>query len=111
MGHELLGSRFLNGTLALHEELEHRLAKFVNKKAALCFSTGYQTNLGAISALVGKGEHVVTDKLNHASIMDGIFMAIGHARPGLRAPLPAQQPREPREEPEGGARGRARCSS
>jgi 8-amino-7-oxononanoate synthase len=71
------GSRFLNGTLALHEELEHRLAKFVNKKAALCFSTGYQTNLGAISALVGKGEHVVTDKLNHASIMDGIFMATG----------------------------------
>jgi 8-amino-7-oxononanoate synthase len=71
------GSRFLNGTLALHEELEHRLARFVDKKAALCFSTGYQTNLGAISALVGKGEHVVTDKLNHASIMDGIFMATG----------------------------------
>jgi len=71
------GSRFLNGTLALHEELEHRLAQFVNKKAALCFSTGYQTNLGAISALVGKNEHIVTDKLNHASIMDGIFMATG----------------------------------
>jgi 8-amino-7-oxononanoate synthase len=71
------GSRFLNGTLALHEELEHRLAKFVNKQATLCFSTGYQTNLGAISALVGKNEHVVTDKLNHASIMDGIFMATG----------------------------------
>jgi len=71
------GSRFLNGTLALHEELEHRLAKFVHKPSALCFSTGYQTNLGAISALVGKGEHVVTDKLNHASIMDGIFMATG----------------------------------
>jgi 8-amino-7-oxononanoate synthase len=71
------GSRFLNGTLAMHEELEHKLAKFVNKPSALCFSTGYQTNLGAISALVGKGEHVVTDKLNHASIMDGIFMATG----------------------------------
>jgi 8-amino-7-oxononanoate synthase len=71
------GSRFLNGTLALHEELEHRLARFVNKKAALSFTTGYQTNLGAISALVGKGEHIVTDKLNHASIMDAIFMATG----------------------------------
>ena len=71
------GSRFLNGTLSLHEELEENLARFVGRKRALCFSTGYQTNLGAISALVGKGEHVLTDKLNHASIMDGIFLATG----------------------------------
>jgi 8-amino-7-oxononanoate synthase len=71
------GSRFLNGTLALHEELEHRLAVFTGKKSALCFTTGYQTNLGGISSLVGRGDHVVTDKLNHASIMDGIFLATG----------------------------------
>ena len=71
------GSRFMNGTLALHEELEARLAAFVGKEAALCFTTGYQTNLGSISALVGKGDHVISDKLNHASIMDGIFLTIG----------------------------------
>ncbi|MGA2764477.1 MAG: aminotransferase class I/II-fold pyridoxal phosphate-dependent enzyme [Spirochaetia bacterium] len=71
------GSRFLNGTLALHEELEDHLARFVGKQRALCFTTGYQTNLGAISALLGKDEHVFSDKLNHASIMDGIFLATG----------------------------------
>jgi len=74
------GSRFMNGTLKLHEELEERLAVFIGKEAALCFTTGYQTNLGAISALVGKGEHVITDKLNHASIMDGIFLTSGMNR-------------------------------
>ena len=71
------GSRFMNGTLTLHEELEERLANFTGKQAALCFTTGYQTNLGSISALVGRGEHVITDKSNHASIMDGIFLALG----------------------------------
>ena len=71
------GSRFMNGTLDLHEELEAQLAEFVGKEASLCFSTGYQTNLGAISALIGRGEHILTDKLNHASIMDGIFLSIG----------------------------------
>jgi 8-amino-7-oxononanoate synthase len=71
------GSRFMNGTLALHEELEERLAFFVGKEAALCFTTGYQTNLGSISALVGRDEHVITDKFNHASIMDGIFLTSG----------------------------------
>jgi 8-amino-7-oxononanoate synthase len=71
------GSRFLNGTLALHEELEARLAHFVGRQSALCFTTGYQTNLGAISALLGKDEHIFSDKLNHASIMDGIFLASG----------------------------------
>jgi 8-amino-7-oxononanoate synthase len=73
------GSRFLNGTLALHEELEEHLARFVSRKRALCFTTGYQTNLGAISALVGKDDHIFSDKLNHASIMDGIFLAAGMA--------------------------------
>jgi 8-amino-7-oxononanoate synthase len=71
------GSRFLNGTLALHEELEHRLARFVGKKQALCFTTGYQTNLGGISSILGKGDHVFTDKLNHGSIMDGVFLSFG----------------------------------
>jgi 8-amino-7-oxononanoate synthase len=71
------GSRFMNGTLALHEKLEDRLAAFVHKERALCFTTGYQTNLGTISALVGRGDHVITDKLNHASIMDGIFLTQG----------------------------------
>jgi 8-amino-7-oxononanoate synthase len=74
------GSRFMNGTLALHEELEARLAAFVGKEAALCFTTGYQTNLGSISALVGRGDHVISDKYNHASIMDGIFLATGISR-------------------------------
>jgi len=71
------GSRFLNGTLSLHEELEHRLADFAGKEAAAVFSTGYQTNLGSISALVGKNDHIFTDRYNHASIMDGIFYASG----------------------------------
>ncbi|MCX7655044.1 MAG: pyridoxal phosphate-dependent aminotransferase family protein [Treponemataceae bacterium] len=71
------GSRFMNGTLALHEELEWRLARFVGKEAALTFTTGYQTNLGSISALIGRGDHVVTDKFDHASIMDGIFLSTG----------------------------------
>lgn len=71
------GSRFMNGTLSLHEELEERLAAFTGKEAALCFTTGYQTNLGAISALTGRGDHIITDKLNHASIMDGIFLSVG----------------------------------
>ena len=71
------GSRFMNGTLALHEEMEQKLADFAGKEAALSFTTGYQTNLGAISALLGKGEYILTDKYNHASIMDGIFMSAG----------------------------------
>lgn len=71
------GSRFLNGTLELHEELEDRLAKFVRKEAALSFSTGYQSNLGAISTIVTKEDLVLTDKTNHASIFDGIFLSAG----------------------------------
>jgi len=71
------GSRFLNGTLDIHEELEYRLAKFVNKEAALCFSTGFQTNQGAISALVGKDDIVIIDRADHASIVDGCRLAFG----------------------------------
>ncbi|HUF50599.1 MAG TPA: aminotransferase class I/II-fold pyridoxal phosphate-dependent enzyme [Longimicrobiales bacterium] len=71
------GSRFLNGTLDLHEQLEERLARFVNQEAALVFSTGYQTNLGVISSLIGRDDHLFSDKLNHASIVDGARLAFG----------------------------------
>lgn len=71
------GSRFLNGTLDIHVELEERLARFLHKEDCICFSTGYQTNLGAISALVQKGDYILTDKLDHASIIDGAFLSRG----------------------------------
>ncbi len=71
------GSRFLNGTLDIHIELEEKLAKLVGKEASLVFATGYQANLGAISALVSKGEFVITDKLDHASIIDGCMLSFG----------------------------------
>jgi 8-amino-7-oxononanoate synthase len=71
------GSRFLNGTLDLHEQLECRLAEFFGKEAALVFSTGYSANLGLISGLVGRGDVVLIDKLDHASIVDGAKMAYG----------------------------------
>lgn len=74
------GSRFMNGTLDLHEELEAELAEFVGKESALCYTTGYQTNLGAVSALLDKGDHVISDKYNHASIMDAIFLTTGMKR-------------------------------
>jgi len=64
------GSRFLNGTLVLHEQLEEELADFFNKEAALTFSTGFQTNLGAISAVVGRHDYIINDAENHASIID-----------------------------------------
>ncbi len=64
------GSRFLNGTLRIHEELEEKLAKFVNKEAAILTSTGYMANLVAIAGLLGPGDAVITDKLDHASIVD-----------------------------------------
>ena len=65
------GSRFLNGTLLLHLELEKALADFTNKEDALTFSTGFQTNLGIISTIVGKGDYILSDRENHASIVDG----------------------------------------
>jgi 8-amino-7-oxononanoate synthase len=71
------GSRYLNGTLDLHNELEAKLAAFLNKEACLLFSTGYQTNQGVISTLVQKGEYVFTDKENHASIVAGTLITKG----------------------------------
>ncbi|MEY2743045.1 MAG: hypothetical protein RIS21_1416 [Planctomycetota bacterium] len=79
-GTSCTGSRFLNGTLELHEELERRLAKFLNKEAALVFSTGFQANLGAISAIVGKGDVIFCDRENHASIIDGCRLSFGDIR-------------------------------
>ncbi len=71
------GSRFLNGTLDLHVELEEKLARFVRKEAALVFSTGFQTNLGTISALVTKHDYVITDRADHASIFDACRLSFG----------------------------------
>jgi len=65
------GSRFLNGTLDIHIELEHRLAKYVNKEAALLFSTGFQVNLGVLSSITGRQDYLILDEYDHASIIDG----------------------------------------
>src|SRR4030043_360803 len=65
------GSRFLNGTLDIHIELENRLAKLVNKDAALCYSTGFQVNLGVVSVLTNRRDHILLDELDHASIIEG----------------------------------------
>jgi 8-amino-7-oxononanoate synthase len=65
------GSRFLNGTLDIHIELEEKLARLVGKEEALCFSTGFQVNLGALSALLGRDDYILSDAQNHASIIEG----------------------------------------
>ncbi len=79
-GTSCTGSRFLNGTLQLHLELERELARFMDKDAALVFPTGYQTNVGTITALVGRHDFVITDKEDHASIVDGCKMSLGEVR-------------------------------
>lgn len=71
------GSRFLNGTLDIHLELERSLAELVHKEAVLLYSTGFQVNLGVISALVGKTDCVLGDKSNHASIVEGCLLSQG----------------------------------
>jgi 8-amino-7-oxononanoate synthase len=65
------GSRFLNGTLDIHIELEEKLAKLVNKEEAICYSTGFQVNLGVISSLTNHNDYIILDELDHASIIDG----------------------------------------
>jgi 8-amino-7-oxononanoate synthase len=79
-GTSCTGSRFLNGTLELHHELERRLARFMGTEAALTFTTGYQVNVGTISALVGRGDYVIIDKDDHASIVDGCLMCFGEMK-------------------------------
>ena len=76
-GTGVAGSRFLNGNTVLHMELERKIAAFKGREAALIYATGYQMNLGVISALVGKGDFAVIDKLDHASILDGCRLAQG----------------------------------
>ena len=71
------GSRFLNGNLALHNRLEQDLADFIGKESGLVFSTGMQTNLGTISCLVGRDDVVITDREDHASIIDGCRLSYG----------------------------------
>jgi 8-amino-7-oxononanoate synthase len=71
------GSRLLNGTLAIHYELEERLAQLFHKEAALVFTTGYQANVGAVAALIGRDDHVFLDRLDHASIVDGARLSYG----------------------------------
>lgn len=79
-GTSCTGSRFLNGTLELHEQLERELAEYVGKEAALVFSTGMQVNLGVISALTGRGDYIILDKEDHASIVDGAKLSYGETR-------------------------------
>lgn len=79
-GTSCTGSRFLNGTLAMHEQLEAELADYVGKEAALVFSTGYQTNLGIISSLVGRGDVIIIDRDDHASIVDGCRLSLGEMK-------------------------------
>ena len=69
------GSRFLNGTLDSHLELEQRLAQFVGKDDAIIFSTGFQVNLGVISCLLGREDYIIWDELDHASIIEGIRLS------------------------------------
>ncbi len=69
------GSRFLNGTLDLHVELENALANFVGKEEALLYSTGFMVNQGVLSTIVRKGDYILSDKFNHASIVDGCFLS------------------------------------
>jgi len=76
-GSSCTGSRFLNGTLALHETLENELADWVQKESALIFPTGMQVNLGTISSLVGRKDFIMIDKEDHASIVDGARLSYG----------------------------------
>ena len=69
------GSRFLNGTLDIHTQLEKRLAKFVGKEDALIYSTGFQVNLGVVSCLTGREDYIITDESDHASIVDGFRLS------------------------------------
>src|SRR3989304_2359361 len=71
------GSRLLNGTQDLHEELEVKLARFKGREAAIVFSTGFQANLGILSSLGGKGDVLIADRWDHASIVDGCRLSFG----------------------------------
>src|SRR2546423_10834362 len=74
-GTGLTGSRFLNGTIDLHVELERELAEWLETEAALVFTTGHQANLGALGTILGPGDTVVADSGDHASILDGCILS------------------------------------
>jgi 8-amino-7-oxononanoate synthase len=74
------GSRLLNGTLSLHEELESRLAKFLGRESALACSTGFQTNVATVSAILGRHDVVFTDRQNHASLVDGVRLGFAEEK-------------------------------
>ena len=80
-GTALTGSRFLNGTIPLHLELEHELRDWMGTEDALAFTTGYQANVGCLSTLLGPGDTVICDSGDHASIMDGVAMSRAKLRP------------------------------
>ncbi|MDR2651310.1 MAG: aminotransferase class I/II-fold pyridoxal phosphate-dependent enzyme [Prevotellaceae bacterium] len=71
------GSRYLNGTLDIHVELEEKLAKFLGKEAAIVYSTGFQSNQGVIPTVIGRNDYVILDELDHASIIEGARLAFG----------------------------------
>ncbi len=96
------GSRFLNGSLDIHLELEHALAEFVGKEAVLLYSTGFQVNLGVISALVGRGEYILADKSNHASIVAGCQLSPGRFIRFTHRDMAALENRLQQLEPEAG---------
>lgn len=73
------GSRFLNGTLDIHIELEEKLAKYVGKEEALVYSTGFQVNIGVISAVTGRDDYIILDELDHASIIEGRRLSFSNA--------------------------------
>lgn len=74
------GSRLISGNLGLHEDLEREIARFKRTEAAIIFNTGYMANLGAITALAGKGDVIISDELNHASIIDGCRLSRAETR-------------------------------
>ena len=71
------GSRFLNGTLNLHLQLEEELAEFLRKEAVMTFSTGFQSNLGIISSIAGRSDYIIMDRENHASLYDACRLSFG----------------------------------
>ena len=79
-GTGVAGSRLLNGNTILHQNLEKKLAKFKKREAALVYATGYQMNVGVISSLIGRGDYVILDKLDHASIIDGCRLSHGEVK-------------------------------
>lgn len=87
------GSRFLNGTLEIHVELEEKLAQFMSRESALTFSTGFQVNLGVISSLIERKDVVILDNLDHACILDGARLSFGRVLKYLHNDMEALEER------------------